>query len=181
MTLAELKKVDAGTKGINVKGKISGVWPAKNGPYGKTQFFLLSDGTETIGVQAKEVTLTDADKGTEIEIIGGTWRSYESKGKTNFILEIPKSRTSELKMGVKSAVTTSSPVVAEDSEDLKLHIFNEYKEAMVSALELLNDDVISKMLAACKEKGWDTVNVTAVAASLWIELNKTKHIAQMRR
>ena len=181
MTLAELKKVDAGTKGINVKGKISGVWPAKNGPYGKTQFFLITDGTETIGVQTKEVTLTDADKGTEIEIIGGTWRSYESKGKTNFVLEIPKSKSSELKMGAKSAATAQKPAAAEDMEDLKLQIFNEYKESMVSALELLSDEVISKMLITCKEKGWETANVTAVAASLWIELNKTKHIAQMRR
>ena len=153
MTIAELLTMEAGTKGINVVGKISGVWPAKKNAYGVTQFFLLSDGKDIIGVQARDVTLTDGDKGKGVSIIGGKWISYQSnKGETKFILEVPKSKTSELRIGgMLDTTPTKKPETNLDK--VKEEILQEYKDSLVKATEILSDEVLSQMVTVCKEKG----------------------------
>jgi len=180
MLISELLQEDAGLKGVNIKGTIAGVWPQKQSPYGPTQFFLVSDGKDIVGVQAREVSLSEADKGKNVEIMGGTWKSYESKGKTKHILEVPKNKSAgiRVKTGASPAPTQETKM---DLESIKTEILNEYKESLIKSMELLGDEVVSQMLTVCKEKGWETKDVTAVAASLYIELNKKKHIADMRR
>jgi len=172
MKLNELMDMDAGTKGINVEGAIAGVWKPKTSPWGMTQFLLITGDGETIGVQARDTDFGDRDKGATVKITGATWRSYESKGETRYVLEIPKSK------GASISVVGSSPPspakVVKSLDDLREEILKEYSNSLIKAMELLGDTVMSEMLTVCKEKGWESKDVTAVAASLFIELNKKK-------
>lgn len=170
MTIKELLKLESGTKGVNVEGKISGVWPVKMGPYGASQFLLITDGEETVGVQTKTTNYSESVKGSDVEIVGALWRSYESKGKTQFVLDIPNNK--EARVTIKDNGTVSSTGVVKDAEAVKAKIFDNYKEAIIRGMELLNDEVVSQMQTMTKEKGWSTENITAVAAALFIEANR---------
>jgi len=189
MKVSELKKVDVGTKGLSIKGELRSVWAPKKTPYGPTQFMLIADDTDTVGVQAKESDFTEADKGATVEIKGATWRSYEVGGVTKYVLEVPKSKSSSINLvgppasggNLTNLVSTLPKVDEGQLEDLKESVLKDYKESLIRSMELLGDDVISGMLKVCREKGWETKDVTAVAASLYIEINKMKHMAQMRR
>lgn len=170
MTIQELLKLESGTKGVNVEGKISGVWPVKTSPYGPSQFLLITDGENTVGVQTKTTNYNDSVKGADAEIVGALWRSYESKGKTQFVLDVPNNKISRITL--KENSTVSATGVVKNVEEVKDKIFNNYKEAIIRAMELLNDEIVSQMQVMTKEKGWSTENITAVAASLFIEANR---------
>jgi len=169
MTIQDLMKMEAGTTGINVTGKIAGVWPVKQGPYGPSQFMLITDGKETIAVQTKTTSYKESEKGSMVEIVGGAWRSYESKGKTQHVLDVPKNSTAHI------TITGAAPAAdPKEVEAIENNIITKYKEALISGMELMNDEIITNMLTMTKEKGWETKDITAVAASLFIEGNKRR-------
>jgi len=182
MTIKELLATEAGAKGISVDGYLKAIWPPKKGPYGPTQFMLITDGTDIVAVQAKGTSFPEEEKGKSIHIEGASWRSYESGGATKFVLDVTKNKSSVISLSGEAAPVSVRPQkVVENIEEVKEEILKEYKESLIKSMELLGDNVVSEMLAVCKEKGWETKDVTSVAAALYIELNKKKHIADMRR
>jgi len=187
MTITELLAAEAGTKGVSIDGQLAAVWPPKQGPYGPSQFMLLTDGIATVAVQSKTSAFEETDKGKMVSIEGASWRSYVTKGVTKFVLDVAKGKSARISLSGDAAPATATPVAAVASkplaniEDVKEEILKEYKESLIKAMELLGDGIVSEMLAVCKEKGWESKDVTAVAASIWIELNKKRHIADMRR
>jgi hypothetical protein len=163
MKLSELLSTENEITDVAVEGKITLVFPPKTTKWGKQQFLLIADGDDTVAVQSKDTDITEADKGRTAKVTGGTWKSYTKGGETKHVLDV----------GNNIELVGEAPKF--DTETAKTEIFNSYYDALIKSLELLSDDVLSGMLARCKEKGWTSENVTAVAASLYIELNKQKN------
>ncbi len=163
MKLSELLSATGELENVSCEGKIVLVYPPKDTKWGRSQFLLISEGDDTVAVQSKETNITEADKGKTAKITKATWKSYEKDGETKHVLDVGKN------------IEVTGTVPAFDTETAKTAIFKSYYESLIKSLELLGDDVLSGMLTRCKEKGWTSENVTAIAASLYIELNKQKN------
>ena len=164
MKLEELLKEEGEMSGVDTVGVITLIYPSKLTQWGKQQFMLIEDNGSIVAVQAKDTDFTEADKGCSISIKDATWKTYEKGGETKHVLDIPK-----------DSIKVVSEAKKFDDSKAKKDIHKSYYESLMTALELLGDDEICGLLETCKKKGWNSDNITAVAASLYIELNKQKH------
>lgn len=177
MNMREVKGLETGTKGVEITGEITRIFPTKvrTNPISKhketNQFVLVSDGTTTVGVNLVNIKVDDTFVGKDITVKNGSVRTYEdAKGKEQMVLDV-------ISPGA-SIITPEASTVSHDVEEIQLDKPERkpsdqvLSELLGKAADLLTTAPAVGMLKLVKDAGWTSEDLRSVMISMFIEARR---------
>lgn len=167
MTVADIKNLEPGAKGIEVGGSLKLIYEpkARFNPINKkkeyNQFCVLDDGDDSIGMSLHGIELPESNKGKVVSVKNASLRSYmDAKNKSQLILDVTP----------PEGAVVLREVTTESTEPIK-------KEAPLVTLSKILGEVADfmtlpssvNMIKAVKDAGWTSEDLRAIMITVFLD------------